>query len=66
MSPEEALAFLLQRTDRDDKDYTETEAAKALAKELGFLPLALEQAAAYILALRAPFQDYLHAMKSSG
>ena len=38
---------------------TEYTAATALAAELGYLPLALEQAAAYIVTNRVPFVDYL-------
>ena len=43
MQPEEALAFLTGRTEDPDP-----QAATTLAKTLGYLPLALEQAAAYI------------------
>ena len=43
MQPREALAFLAKRTNDSD-----TQAAKKLAKTLGYLPLALEQATAYI------------------
>ncbi|PZO38967.1 MAG: tetratricopeptide repeat protein [Shackletoniella antarctica] len=38
---------------------TEYTAASDLAAELGYLPLALEQAAAYIVTNRVPFADYL-------
>ncbi len=58
MSPQEALAFLGKRTGREDTDGTEKESAGNLAKELGYLPLALEQAAAYITDKQARFQDY--------
>ena len=43
MQPEEALDFLAKRTNDPN-----AQAAKKLAKTLGYLPLALEQAAAYI------------------
>ena len=43
MQPQEALAFLTKRTHDPDP-----QAAATLAKTLGYLPLALEQAAAYI------------------
>ena len=46
--------FLLKRTGRD-----ESEAAEALARELGGLPLALEQAAAYIVDRQARIETYL-------
>ena len=38
---------------------TEYAATTALAAELGYLPLALEQAAAYLVTNRVPFADYL-------
>ena len=48
MDPEEALDFLFKRTARAQSDPAEKNAAEQLAAELGYLPLALEQAAAYI------------------
>jgi tetratricopeptide (TPR) repeat protein len=62
LDPDEALAFLLQRTGREPGEEPlapTVDAAAQLAKELGYLPLALEQAAAYIVAKKARFQDYL-------
>ena len=59
MQPEEALAFLLKRTGRDEPESHERTAGEQLAKELGYLPLALEQSSAYILEKKARFQDYL-------
>ena len=59
MDPEEALRFLYTRTGRAESDPAEKNAAEHLAAELGYLPLALEQAAAYITAKTARFQDYL-------
>lgn len=59
MPPAEALSFLLRRTGRRDAPKDEIESAKGLAKELGYLPLALEQAAAYIAAQDCSFADYL-------
>ena len=61
MLPDEALDFVLRRTARDDADDSEIEAAKSLAKELEYLPLALEQAAAYIVEKRPKFAAYLTA-----
>jgi hypothetical protein len=58
MQPYEALSFLYKRTDRAQSDLAEQQAAAQLAAELG-LPLALEQAAAYIAAKTARIQDYL-------
>lgn len=53
-SPLEAVEFLLKRTDRND-----VEAAKRLAVALGHLPLALEQAVAFINNAGKDFGDYL-------
>jgi hypothetical protein len=49
-----AAAFLLTRTGSADRD-----AARQLAAELGGLPLALEQAAAFMLAAGRTMSDYL-------
>jgi len=54
MEPDEARKFLLKRTGETDE-----EAAAELAKELGYLPLALEQAGAYIEATGRSLSDYL-------
>ena len=59
MTADEAVEFLFTRTGRDTSNPAEKAAALKLADELGYLPLALEQAGAYILAKHARFQDYL-------
>lgn len=61
MTSEEAYAFLCKRTGRDGGTMLEAEkeAAATLAKELGYLPLALEQAGAYLTVMKSRFQDYL-------
>ncbi|MEM9484320.1 MAG: tetratricopeptide repeat protein, partial [Cyanobacteria bacterium P01_F01_bin.116] len=62
LEPEEALDFLWRRAGRgelSDQQNADIKAAQQLAAELGYLPLALEQAAAYIVAKKARFQDYL-------
>ncbi|MEM7066502.1 MAG: tetratricopeptide repeat protein [Cyanobacteria bacterium P01_B01_bin.77] len=66
LEPEDARVFLLRRSNREElisqpspKKRAEVQAATQLAAELGYLPLALEQAAAYILTKKARFQDYL-------
>jgi tetratricopeptide (TPR) repeat protein len=53
MEPGEAVEFLLKRTSQGDK-----KAAADLAKELGYLPLALEHAAAYIEEKGSTFSTY--------
>ena len=58
----EATAFLLQRTDNARTRRTEDpEQARRLADLLGGLPLALEQAAAYINRKQMTFAEYLDA-----
>jgi hypothetical protein len=54
LPPEEAGAFLMTRTADDDP-----QAAGKLAEELGGLPLALEQAGAYIQAAGTDLKTYL-------
>ncbi|HZS05207.1 MAG TPA: FxSxx-COOH system tetratricopeptide repeat protein [Blastocatellia bacterium] len=51
---QDAIDFLLKRTGQGDRA-----AAEALADELGNLPLALEQAGAYIEQTGKPLADYL-------
>jgi tetratricopeptide (TPR) repeat protein len=58
-SPDEALAFLAGRT-----GLTDTAGAGALARELGYLPLALAQAAAVIAAQRLAYGTYLEQLRS--
>ena len=60
-APEEAHEFLHRRTQRDSLDPAEQQALEALAQELGYLPLALEQAAAYIQTKQVSFATYLRA-----
>ena len=58
MSADEAVDFLFVRTGRS-ATVGERDAAVALAAELGYLPLALEQAAAFVTANDTSFGDYL-------
>jgi len=61
LSPQESVTFLLNRTGRIDLNQQSPEyhAATDLAAELGYLPLALEQAAAYMVTNRVPCAAYL-------
>ncbi|MEO1298251.1 MAG: tetratricopeptide repeat protein [Cyanobacteria bacterium J06636_16] len=59
LSSEAAVAFLFGRTGQSPDDVQEASAARAIATELDGLPLALEQAAAYIVDRQTRFQDYL-------
>ena len=52
--PKEAIEFMLKRTSQNDKA-----SAKSLVEETGFLPLALEQAGAYIEETGLSLSDYL-------
>src|SRR6266852_3329251 len=54
MLPGEAVAFIARRTGRSDDD-----AARSLAETLGYLPLALEQACAYMEETGADVARYL-------
>ena len=58
-SPDEAVAFLLARSNSTDE-----QAAAAVAELLGWLPLALEQAGAYIRETRLPMSAYLDRLRA--
>ena len=63
----DATEFLLRRCNRREADAGERDAAEQLARELDGLPLALEQAAAYIVASRgATFRSYLEDYRHRG
>jgi tetratricopeptide (TPR) repeat protein len=62
LSPDEAREFLLRRTGKGPSE--KSPEADALAKEVGYLPLALEQAAAYIAETGASFKNYLAGFKT--
>ena len=59
LSEDEAVAFMEKRTE----NYEEEKALHDLVGELGYLPLALEQAAAYIIFLQCSFTDYFEEYK---
>ena len=64
---EDATAFLLKRCGRDAAEADERDAAEQLARELDGLPLALEQAAAYIVAGNGlKFERYLEGYRTGG
>ncbi len=63
MSAAEALAFLLERTKRSGCSESEVQAATEIVSELGGLPLALEQAGAYVLATETRFDEYLRSYR---
>jgi tetratricopeptide (TPR) repeat protein len=62
MNGEDAVGFLLARTEREVST-EERAAAATLVTDLGCLPLALEQAGAYMLATQTRFDEYLDAYR---
>lgn len=66
MKPEEASGFLRKRTGRSDLHNEEVKAISKLGEKLGYLPLALEQAAAYTHEMRIGFRDYLTGYEKRG
>jgi len=60
LETKEAKQFLLERTaEKRIETQSDEEAAEKLAKELGYLPLALEQAAAYIVNNKCSLAEYI-------
>jgi hypothetical protein len=56
--PEDAACYLHDRVAKEGQHAGDETAARKLAEELGFLPLALEQAAAFMIELRWSFDKY--------
>ena len=63
-SVSESAEFLDKRTGKQSRCEDEDQGKNELAEELGGLPLALEQAAAYIKALQCPIPLYLQQYRS--
>lgn len=63
---DDALAFLLRRAECKNPSEAQINAAKAVAERLGYFPLALEQAGAFVLARRCSFVDYLAEYEKKG
>jgi tetratricopeptide (TPR) repeat protein len=63
MPPDEALAFLLKRTGREEVSEEERYCAQELVTELGYLALAIEQAGAYIVAKQVGISAYLNSYR---
>ena len=61
---EESTEFLKKRTGLESCGDDQEQEVKQLAHELGGLPLALEQAATYVKALKCSFQSYLEQYRS--
>jgi hypothetical protein len=63
--PENAARFLLDRVAREGHRAGDETVARSLADELGNLPLALEQAAAFISEIRWSFQRYREGLRDA-
>ena len=66
MLPDEARKFFIKRTGRENLKSSELKALDELTSELDYLPLAIEQAGAYIKKVECSFEDYLSSYKKSG
>jgi class 3 adenylate cyclase/tetratricopeptide (TPR) repeat protein len=66
MLPDETKRFFLNRIGRSSLEAAEIKAIEQLAQELDYLPLALEQAGAYIVKIKCSFQDYLSSYRERG
>jgi len=66
MLPSEAKEFFFIRSGRNNLKDTEIEAIESISQELDYLPLALEQAGAYINKIKCSFQDYLSSYRERG
>ena len=64
--PDEAEKFFIKRTGRKELNSEEIESIRQIAKELDYLPLALEQAGAYIIRMECSFEDYLLSYNKRG
>lgn len=63
LTPEESVRFLSKSIGHSIDTKTEQEAVAELAERLGYLPLALEQAASYINQTKMPFDVYIEDIK---
>ncbi len=66
MTPVEAKEFLTKRTGQEAPSQAEKDALSDIAKELDYLPLALEQAGAYINRVKCSFSTYLSSYRGRG
>lgn len=64
MLPSESVDFFVKRTERIELESAEKQAVEELVHELGGLPLAMEQAAAYVVSKQTNFQRYLSSFKA--
>jgi len=65
LSQEDAVRYLLDRVAKEGHNAGDETAARSLSHELGHLPLALEQAAAFIIELRWSFDKYFERFRDA-
>ena len=65
LAPEAAEEFLIERTEKARFQAGPPAEARAVAEELGCLPLAIEQAAAYLVHLKVTFAEYRRRLAES-
>src|SRR5271166_57884 len=65
LSREDAVRYLVDRVASEGHDAGDEPAARSLSDELGHLPLALEQAAAYVIEVRWTFDKYCERFRDS-
>ncbi|KAK7737416.1 hypothetical protein SLS53_006489 [Cytospora paraplurivora] len=63
MEVEEAVTLLLRSARLDDDNDANRDTARPIAKELGYLPLALDQAGAFIYMVPCPIGDFMDKFK---
>ena len=66
MPPDEARGFLFRRSKIEDKSDKNVETADKICEELGYLPLAIEQAGAFIERNGCSFDNYLNRYRDKG
>jgi hypothetical protein len=64
LSTEEATKVLVEKAGLEDLSDTDTMTAKAIVEQLGCLPLAIDQAGAFIKTRRKSLRDYLRLFKA--
>lgn len=65
LPPQDATRYLQARVAKEDHPAGDDTAARKLTEELGHLPLALEQAASFILELRWSFDQYRERLRAA-
>ncbi len=66
MAEDEAIDFLLKRANIEEPTDDQHRTAKDISNELGLLPLAVDQAGAFVEKTRCSLDDYLNDLKEKG